>query len=153
RADETRQVGARVDLHGEAKARAVVVGRDQYGPSIQHMGRAGFAPVGRQVLEELLSRLRAAGGPALFVVTPESAEFRAAVFPPGLTDRMREFVEGVTRPHGAQLVYAHEWFDSEDDYFDSHHLASKGSDRFTERVFTLAADAVAPVAPGARAAR
>jgi hypothetical protein len=152
RADQTPQLGTRRDLHGEAKERAVAVGRGQYGSSIRQMGKAGFAPVGRQILEELFSRLRSAGVPAFFVVTPESAQFRAELYPPGLPERMREFAENVTRPSGARLAYAHEWFDSEDDFFDSHHLASKGSDRFTERLFNIVADAISPAA-GARVAR
>lgn len=88
----------------------------------------GLEPL--RALHDLLALCRRERVPAALVVTPESSAFRA--LSGDHEGRIMEAVRAAARDFDAPVYDALAWVD-DDGFWDGHHLAADGAERYTER--------------------
>jgi hypothetical protein len=69
------------------------------------------------------------------LLMPEGPTFRGW-YQPGCADRLVNLLEYVSRSDRVSLINARCWFDSEEPFIDSHHLAPDGASSFSYRLAT-----------------
>jgi hypothetical protein len=92
-----------------------------------------FRPGRFATVRELLASARTAGVPTALVIMPDGPALHTW-YPPGVLDRVETCVNTLAIEYGAEIINARDWFDDEEDFYDSHHMQSPAADRFTERI-------------------
>jgi hypothetical protein len=127
----------------EARARSVQQARASYSTALAHYP-GGFTVRPCAALEHLLHSCRREGVAVALVLFPEGPVFRSW-YPPGALEGIREHFRALGARWGAPLIDARDWFDSEEAFYDSHHLLADSARRFSGR---LAREVVAPLLRG-----
>lgn len=103
-----------------------------------------FAANQDRIYRELLGLCRSHGIRTALLVMPESPAFRQ-IYPPGVRERIREYLAALAAEHGAALWDASEWMPDEASFSDGHHLLGRPSEAFSRR---LGAECVRPWVEG-----
>jgi hypothetical protein len=90
-------------------------------------------------LRELLEVCRAEGISTVLVLMPEGSEFRSW-YPPAARAQIEDFLAGLRRDCGADVVDARLWL-ADEDFVDGHHPYPEGAAHFSAR---LAREVIAP---------
>jgi hypothetical protein len=124
------------DRSPERRRVATERSREAYGRYLNNFRLGGVNPT---ALRELLGLCRQECIPAVLVLMPEGSDFRSW-YPPAAWAQVEDFLAGLRREYGVDVVSAREWVPDEE-FVDSHHQYPEGALRFTER---LAREVIAP---------
>jgi hypothetical protein len=109
--------------------RATQSAHDSYKPALQALRLVDLSD---RATHDLLDLCRRRGIPVVLVLSPEGPLFQSWYSP-----EARALVDGycaaVSREYGAPLIDARDWLD-EADFLDSHHVATRGAEKFTRRL-------------------
>jgi hypothetical protein len=124
-------------IEPEARQASLQRARNEYAPIL-----ADFQPGGEAcwALRDLLLDCRERNIPVRMVLMPEGKEFRSW-FPEAGVNRLLAHLEALRLETGTPLIDARIWL-IEDDFYDSHHMFTRGAERFSRR---LASEVIAPV--------
>lgn len=89
-------------------------------------------PVNDRASRDLLAKCRERGIHAALFVMPESPIFRSW-YPPGVRERINEYLRGLSREFDVPLFDASAWIDDENAFLDGHHLLRPAASAFSER--------------------
>lgn len=118
------------DWPAESRARGTALAHEQYADWLANFR---VNPETARVHHDMLAECRAHGTRAAFFLMPESPTFRGW-YPPGVRQRVREYLEGLSREFGVPVFDASDWIDDEAAFMDGHHLLRPAAVRVSERL-------------------
>lgn len=113
----------------EEIAERVKVAREMYEESL---GQLELAEGPCRAVRDLVACCRREQVPLVFVLLPESTEFRSWYRPEGLR-AARDLLKSVQEEHGVPVIDGTDWLDDRD-FVDGHHVQPRGAQVFTDRL-------------------
>ncbi len=110
--------------------RAFAASRAILGPKLKEWQAGGPS---LELLTELLELCRREGIPTAMLCMPEAPVFRSW-YGPGCLEKSKAVLDDLGHRFGVAVIDARFWVDSDEEYFDGHHLLAPGSETFTRRL-------------------